>query len=223
MGGVSSSDDDQIVHYSSGPDTGCEIGLQPGRAIVLSLRFNLLSRHTVHGIRQRDRMQIRKAASNVLDIPRPPWLGVAPRGGARRGAFLLVCFAALLLGPLSGGVVAQSNSPAGAIAGHVLDSAGKRVAGATVLLTGVATERDTSDSSGAFHFSNVAPGRYELTANTTSAGSASGVAWVAFSVASGSSATGLIVFIDFMVRTGSGRIAWSRRACAARPCNGSSC
>lgn len=118
-------------------------------------------------------MQIRKAASNVLDIPRPPWLGFAPRRGARPGAFLLVCFAALLLGPLSGGVVAQSKSPAGAIAGHVLDSAGKPVPDATVLLTGVASERATSDSSGAFHFSNVAPGRYELTANTTSAGSAS--------------------------------------------------
>src|SRR5690242_2244733 len=129
---------------------GGDIGLQPPGRLVLSLRFNLLSRHTVHGIRQRDRMQIRKAASNGIDIPRRLWLGFAPRRRARRGAFLLICFAALLLGPLSGGVVAQSNSPEGAIAGHVLDGAGKPVPDATVLLTGVASERATSDSSGAF-------------------------------------------------------------------------
>jgi tetratricopeptide (TPR) repeat protein len=118
-------------------------------------------------------MQIRKAASNGIDIPRRLWLGFAPRRRARRGAFLLICFAALSLGLLSGGVVAQSNSPEGAIAGHVLDSAGKPVPDATVLLTGVASERASTDSSGAFHFTNLAPGRYELTANTTLAGSAS--------------------------------------------------
>ena len=117
-------------------------------------------------------MQIHTAILNGLDVCRRLRPYFAPRPNARRGG-LAVCLAALLLGPLSAGVVAQSNSPAGAIAGRVLDSAGKPVPDATVLLTGAATERATSDSSGAFHFFNLATGHYELTANATSAGSAS--------------------------------------------------
>ncbi|HEX4065238.1 MAG TPA: tetratricopeptide repeat protein [Acidobacteriaceae bacterium] len=80
---------------------------------------------------------------------------------------LPLCFVALLLSALPGWTAAQESSSLGAITGHVIDAEGKPVPEAVVLLSGAASQRAASDSSGAFQFRALPPGHYRLSINTS--------------------------------------------------------
>ncbi|MFP5226653.1 MAG: tetratricopeptide repeat protein [Acidobacteriota bacterium] len=86
---------------------------------------------------------------------------------ARSAASLQLCILALLVAFLSHVAVAQEPSPSAAITGRLIDAQGSVVPHATILLTGAASQRATSDSTGAFAFRALAPGRYRLSAGHT--------------------------------------------------------
>jgi tetratricopeptide (TPR) repeat protein len=85
------------------------------------------------------------------------------------GVFKLACVLSLFFGTLSGWAAAQENSSSAAINGRLIDTDDKAVSGAAILLSGAASQRTTSDSSGAFEFRALPPGRYQLTAGTSPA------------------------------------------------------
>lgn len=88
---------------------------------------------------------------------------------ARYPLSLHLCVWALLFAVLSGWTAAQESSSAAAITGRILDANSKAVPKASILLSGTASQRTTSDSSGAFQFRALPPGRYRLTAGTSAA------------------------------------------------------
>ncbi len=92
---------------------------------------------------------------------------------ARRSASLRLAVVAALLAVLPGWAPAQQHASLAAIAGHLTDADGKPVPSASILLTGAASQRATTDSTGAFQFRALPPGRYRLTADTSAAHAAS--------------------------------------------------
>ena len=89
------------------------------------------------------------------------------------GLSLRLCAFVLLLALLSGSAAAQNSASSAAITGRIVDSLGKPVVGASIVVSGAASPRTTSDSSGAFNFRSLAPGSYRLTAVVSSSHSAS--------------------------------------------------
>ncbi|HLJ76949.1 MAG TPA: tetratricopeptide repeat protein [Acidobacteriaceae bacterium] len=86
---------------------------------------------------------------------------------ARRNTILRVYAGLLLIMVMCVSAPCQRPAASASITGRVLDSSGQPVAGAAVLLSGTASERTTSDSTGAFQFAGLAPGRYSLTTDTS--------------------------------------------------------
>lgn len=85
------------------------------------------------------------------------------------GVFPLVCVLSLFFAALSGWAAAQESSSTAAIAGRLINTDNKAVSGVSILLRGAASQRTTSDSSGAFEFRALPPGRYQLTAGISAA------------------------------------------------------
>jgi tetratricopeptide (TPR) repeat protein len=83
------------------------------------------------------------------------------------GAALRLFVLSLFFAALSGSAIAQESSSSGVLTGRVIDSNGKPAPHVSILLTGAASQRTTSDSGGAFHFRNLAAGRYRLTAGSS--------------------------------------------------------
>lgn len=89
-------------------------------------------------------------------------------GGAVRAGIV-----AVVLALVCGWAMPQESSSSGAIAGDLLDSSGKPVSGAEILLAGVVEQHAVSNASGEFRFPGLAPGHYRVTASTPAAGNAS--------------------------------------------------
>lgn len=151
----------------------------------------LSSRHTEHAEQQvrfsykfeetnlqaqEESMRIRDQLEKGLE-PRSsacPAAGIASQP-ARRATSLRICSAILFLAVLCGTAVSQEQSDSGRIAGRILDSSGKPISNAAVVLTGGTEQHVTSDPAGAFEFSQVAAGRYRLTANGSGGAGAASV------------------------------------------------
>ncbi len=103
-------------------------------------------------------------------------IGVTPgaiRQYARRSVSLQLCVLSLFFATMSGWAAAQESSSSAAITGRLTDTDNKAVSGVSILLSGAASQRTTSDSSGAFEFRALSPGRYRLTAGTSAVHKAS--------------------------------------------------
>lgn len=107
----------------------------------------------------------RRRFANGTDLLR----GLCALRQSRRGRVsLLFCVLALLLG-VSLARAAQQSSSDGAIHGRVVDASGTAVPNASILLSGTASQRTTSDATGAFRFRALPPGRYRVTASASAA------------------------------------------------------
>lgn len=110
-------------------------------------------------------MRRRARFANGTDILR----GLCALRRSRMGRVSLPLCALALLLVVPSARAAQQSSSAGAIHGRVVNANGTAVPNASIRLSGAATQRATSDATGAFQFRALPPGRYRVTASASAA------------------------------------------------------